>query len=304
MSTFIGRVRAFNRFYTRVIGVLHAKLAGSSYSLVEARLMFELAQRDHEGAELRRILDLDAGYLSRILGRLESAGLVRREQSDSDARRQVVGLTAGGRTAFDDLERRQIASVEELVAPLSPTQLDELTSAMATIESILGERPAPRTVVLRSPEPGDLGWVVSRNGALYAQEQGWGIKYEALVAKIVAEYAGRPSDSGEAGWIAEVDGRPVGAIFCMKDDERTARLRLLLVDPAARGMGIGERLVDECLRFAGRSGYDRITLWTVSTQHAARRIYERAGFTLDDESPFDGFGTPLTAQNWSRHLPA
>ncbi|WP_028932753.1 bifunctional helix-turn-helix transcriptional regulator/GNAT family N-acetyltransferase [Pseudonocardia spinosispora] len=303
MSTTVARVRAFNRFYTRVIGVLHAKLVGSSYSLVEARLMFELAGRDHEGAELRRLLDLDAGYLSRILGKLESAGLVRRTQSPSDARRQVIGLTAEGRTAFDDLERRQIASVEELVAPLSPSQCDELTSAMTAIESALGTRPAPHTVVLRSPEPGDLGWVISRNGALYAREQGWGISYEALVATIVAEYASRPSDPREAGWIAEVDGRRVGAIFCMKDDDRTARLRLLLVDPAARGMGIGERLVGECLRFAGRSGYERITLWTVSTQHAARRIYERAGFTLDDESPFDGFGMPLTAQNWSRHLP-
>lgn len=301
IASSVARVRSFNRFYTRVIGVLQAGLAGSSYSLVEARLLFELAQRDHEGTELRRTLGLDAGYLSRILSRLDTLGLICR-QSHSDGRRQVIGLTEAGRAAFDDLERGQIASVAELLAPLAPAQRDTLTTAMASIEATLGEGSTPRGFVLRSPEPGDLGWVVSRNGALYAREQGWGIEYEALVARIVADYAGRPADPRESGWIAEVDGRPVGAIFCMRDDEQTARLRLLLVDPSVRGMGIGERLVDECLRFAARSGYNRITLWTVSTQHAARRIYERAGFTLDDESPFDGFGKPLTGQNWSRRL--
>ena len=298
----VARVRAFNRFYTRVIGVLHAKLVGSPFSLAEARLLFELAQRDHEGSELRRILELDAGYLSRILSRLESAGLVQRQQSPADGRRQVLGLTGAGRAAFDDLDQRQASSVNELLASLSPAQLDSLTSAMATIESIIGEPATPRSFVLRSLEPGDLGWVVARNGALYAQEQGWGREYEALVARIIADYASRPADPGEAGWIAELAGQSVGAIFCMREDERTARLRLLLVEPSARGMSIGERLVEQCLRFATRSGYHRITLWTVSTQASARRIYQRAGFTVDDETPFDGFGKSLTAQNWSRSL--
>jgi DNA-binding MarR family transcriptional regulator/GNAT superfamily N-acetyltransferase len=296
----VGRVRAFNRFYTRVIGVLKADLAGSPYSLVEARLLYELAQRDHEGAELRRALGLDAGYFSRVLARLKSRGLVRRTPSGTDGRRQVLGLSDAGRAAFDDLDRRQSATVRDMLAPLSAVRRAELTEAMGTIQQALGDRPTPRTIVLRDPRPGDLGWVVSRNGALYAREQGWGLAYEALVARVVADYAARPASQGERGWIAEVEGRPVGAVFCMRDDERTARLRLLLVEPSARGMGIGARLVDECVRFAGLAGYERITLWTVSVLDAARRAYQRAGFTLDDESPFDGFGAPLTAQNWSR----
>jgi DNA-binding MarR family transcriptional regulator/GNAT superfamily N-acetyltransferase len=298
----VAQVRAFNRFYTRVIGVLRSELVGSPYSLVEARLLFELAQRDHEGAELRRALGLDAGYFSRVLGRLDTGGLIRREQSRTDGRRQLVGLTEAGRSAFDDLQRRQVAAIGDMLAPLSAGQRAELTTAMDTIRAMLGERPKRQGFVLRSPEPGELGWVVARNGALYEQEYGWGPKYEALVARVVADYAERQPDEREAGWIAEVAGRPVGAVFCMKDDEHTARLRLLLVEPSARGMGIGERLVEECLRFARRAGYIRITLWTVSVLDSARRIYQRAGFTLDNEEPFDSFGRPLIAQNWSRAL--
>jgi DNA-binding MarR family transcriptional regulator/GNAT superfamily N-acetyltransferase len=360
----VAQVRAFNRFYTRVIGVLQASLVGSSFSLIEARVLYELAQCDiggspgivaqahgspasarkqsgnrgdalsahqggaqsrdrsgghsHdqngsqenteggiEGAELRRLLDLDTGYLSRILSRLDTNGLVSREPYPTDARRQIVRLTDAGRAAFAALNKRQVNAVQDMLAPLTSEQQATLTAAMATIERTLGGRPA-RSFVLRPPEPGDLGWVVARHGSLYAQEYGWDASFEALVARIVADYADRHDPAREACWIAEVDGLPAGSVFCVADPDDpaggTAKLRLLLVEPSARGMGIGERLVDECLRFARRAGYRRITLWTNSVLHAARRIYQRAGFTLDEEQPHHSFGHDLVGQNWSREL--
>lgn len=304
----VAQIRAFNRFYTRVIGVLDGGHLGTRFSLVEARLLYELAHEAEQGSpvtDLRRRLHLDAGYLSRILGRLEADGLVRREQDPGDARRQVVALTGAGREAFADLDRRQVASVEDLLNPLSPDRRDALTGAMRTITEVLEPRSGPRGFVLRAPEPGDLGWVVSRHGALYAREYGWDATFEAMVTRIVADYAAGHDPARETGWIAEVDGRPVGSVFCMASDddpEHTAKLRLLLVEPSARGLGVGAGLVEQCLRFARRSGYTRITLWTNGALHAARRIYQGAGFTLDDETSRHAFGGMQVEQNWSRAL--
>lgn len=305
----VAQVRAFNRFYTRVIGVLRAGLLGSPYSLAEVRVLYELDQRAEtgiEGSELRRLLDLDAGYLSRILTRFDTNGLVRRQTYRGDARRQLVRLTEAGRVAFAALDKRQVESVRELLAPLSAEQQATLAEAMSTIERTLTGKPADRAFVLRAPAPGDLGWVVARHGALYAEEYGWDASFEALVARIVADYADKHDPAREAVWIAEVNGRPAGSVFCVTDADdptgRTARLRLLLVEPTARGMGIGDRLVEECIRFARRAGYSRITLWTNSVLHAARRIYQRAGFTLDEERGYRGFGHDLVGQDWSRPL--
>src|SRR5581483_4807807 len=222
-----------------------------------------------------------------------------------DARRQLVILTGAGQTAFADLDRRQVAAVEDLLRPLRPDQREALTRAMRTITDLLEPRSERRAFVLRPPAPGDLGWVVSRHGALYAREYGWDATFEAMVARIVADYAAGHDPAREAGWIAEVDGQPAGSVFCVASDDdpaHTAKLRLLLVEPSARGLGIGGRLVEECLRFARRAGYTRITLWTNGALHAARRIYTDAGFTLDDETTRVAFGGVQVEQNWSRDL--
>lgn len=299
----VAQVRSFNRFYTRVIGVLTDGLVGTPYSLTEARVLFELAQRDTiDTSDLRRLLDLDAGYLSRILARFVADGLVSREQSATDARRHVVGLTEPGRAAFTVLEAHQIAAVEQLLEPLSAQQRANVAAAMGTLRDALGDTPHPQGYVLRTPEPGDLGWVVARHGALYAAEYGWDASFEALVAGVVADYADRHDPVRDAAWIAEVEGEPVGCVFCVAGDASTAKLRLLLVEPSARGMGIGARLVEECLRFARRAGYSRITLWTNDALTQARRIYEHAGFHLDEQAPHHSFGHDLIGQNWSREL--
>lgn len=306
MATEVDDVRTFNRFYTRVLGLLGPRLAGSPFGLTEARVLFEIAHRDDAAvADLRRDLDLDAGYLSRILSAFTADGLVVREQSKVDGRRQVVRLTAAGRTAFGSLDRLQAGAIDELLAPLDDSERHELVTSMSRIRRVLGPRstPARSTVVLRSPGPGDLGWVIERHGARYAAEYGWDASFEALVARIVADFAERRDDTRQAAWIAEVDGERVGCVFCTSSDASdTARLRLLLVEPSARGAGIGARLVDECLRFAKRSGYSRITLWTNDVLHSARRIYERAGFRCDRREPHRSFGHDLVGEYWSRDL--
>lgn len=304
MSSVIDDVRGFNRFYTRVLGLLRPNLAGSSFGLTEARVLFELAHGDDVAvAELRRDLDLDAGYLSRILSTLTAGGLVVREQSTSDGRRQVVRLTTAGRQAFAELDQRQAAAIDDLVEPLNDGQRAALVDAMERIRRLLGDRPPRAGVVLRPPEPGDLGWVIERHGARYAAEYGWNSSFEALVARIIADFAGRADASREAAWIAEVDGVRAGCVFCTAADERdTAQLRLLLVEPFARGAGVGTRLVDECLRFAQRARYRRITLWTNDVLLAARRIYERAGFICDRREPHRSFGADLVGEYWSRTL--
>jgi DNA-binding MarR family transcriptional regulator/GNAT superfamily N-acetyltransferase len=298
----VGAVRAFNRFYTNLIGVLTEGLLHTPYSLTEARVIFELAQRDlHEVTALRRSLDLDAGYLSRILSRFEADGLVRRERSADDARRQVAGLTGRGREVYRELDGRSGEQIGRLLAGLDEADQRRLVGAMEAIEGLLGERRRPEMYVLRAFGPGDFGWVVQRHGAIYAAEYGWDATFEALVARVVADYVEGRDERSDA-WIAEVDGEPAGCVFCVRESERVARLRLLLVEPSARGLGIGGRLVEECLRFARRAGYDEMVLWTNDVLADARRIYQRAGFTLAEEGPHHSFGHDLVEQTWRRTL--
>ena len=304
MTSVVEDVRGFNRFYTRVLGLLRPDLAGSSFGLTEARVLFELAHRDDVAvSELRRDLDLDAGYLSRILSGFSTSGLVAREKSAADGRRQVVRLTADGQRAFAELDQLQAGAIATMLAPLNEGQRAELVTSMGRIRRTLGDEPHWRGLVLRPPAPGDLGWVVERHGYRYAAEYGWDTTFEALVARIVADFAERDDSKREAAWIAELDGERVGCVFCTAADAKdTARLRLLIVEPSARGAGVGTRLVDECLLFARRAGYRRITLWTNDVLVAARRIYERAGFRCDRREPHHSFGHDLVGEYWSRDL--
>jgi DNA-binding MarR family transcriptional regulator/predicted GNAT family acetyltransferase len=293
----IGAVREFNRVYTNLIGLLHGSYLDSPYSLTEARVLFELAQgSEAEISALRGALDIDAGYLSRILARFETDGLITRERSAADARRRVIALTGPGRQAFAELDQRSAADIAGLLGRLTDAEQQRLTAAMGTIRDIVTADP-PAAFVLRAPQPGDLGWVIGRNAALYAQEYGWDASYEALVAQIVADFASR-DDPGEAAWIAELDGSPVGCVFCVRKSETTAQLRLLLVEPRARGRGLGARLVAECLAFARRAGYTEIVLWTNDVLTSARHIYQRAGFELIDSDRHHSFGHDLVGQNW------
>jgi DNA-binding MarR family transcriptional regulator/GNAT superfamily N-acetyltransferase len=298
----IDAVRAFNRFYTNVIGVLSEGLLKTPYSLTEARVIFELGRRDAcEVSALRRTLDLDAGYLSRMLSRFGADGLVRRERDPDDARRQVVGLTGRGREVYRDLDARSGEQIGRILSGLPEDDQRRLVGAMGGIERILGDRPRPAAYLLRPLASGDYGWVVQRHGALYAAEYGWDAGFEALVARIVADHVDHRGP-GEDAWIAEVGGEPVGCVFCVRKSERVAQLRLLLVEPAARGLGIGARLVEECVRFARRTGYDEMVLWTNDVLTAARRIYERAGFELVEEGPHRSFGHDLVEQTWRLKL--
>jgi DNA-binding MarR family transcriptional regulator/N-acetylglutamate synthase-like GNAT family acetyltransferase len=298
----IEAVRAFNRFYTARVGALRDGLLATAHPLPEARVLFELGRRGTiDAADLRRILDLDGGYLSRLLARLEEKGLVARERSPDDGRRQRLALTDAGRTAYETLDERSAAEIGALLDGLDDTGRARLLGAMDTVREILEGAPRPAPFVLRPPKPGEYGWVVQRHGALYA-EHGWDASFEALVARVVADFVEHRDPARESAWIAEVAGRPVGSIFCVRNDDDTAQLRLLLVDPAARCMGIGEALVDECVRFARTAGYARLRLWTNSTLAAARRIYRRAGFELVSEATSPRFGQDFTEQDWELAL--
>jgi DNA-binding MarR family transcriptional regulator/GNAT superfamily N-acetyltransferase len=300
----VADVRAFTRFYTRVIGLLDRGYLESPYSATEARVLFELANHGrYEVADLRASLGLDAGYLSRILTRFEGDDLVVREPSPGDGRRQAVRLTDKGRKVFEGLDERSSAEVGALLSEVPESDRRRLVTAMTTIHRVLGDVPPP-AYVLRPPRPGDLGWIVQRHGVRYAEESGFDETFEALVAGVVADFGGGHDPNREAAWIAEVDGEPVGSIFCVRQDDETAKLRLLLVEPSVRGMGIGARLVEECLRFARRGGYQRITLWTVAGLDSARRIYERVGFVLVDEQPRRLFGCDVVGQTWTRSFEA
>lgn len=300
----ITAVRTFNRSYTKFLGALNEGLLHSPYSLTEARILFELAQRDStEVAELRRELDLDAGYLSRVLARFEDNNLVRRERSATDGRRQVVRLTEHGRGTFRTLDARSTEQVRRLLSGLDETGQRSLVDAMDVIKQQV-ERASSNAgeVVLRPPGPGDYGWVVHRNGLWYAREYGWDHGYEGLVARIIADYLEDHDPRREAGWIAELRGEPVGSVFCVREDDVTAKLRLLLVEPSARGAGVGTRLVDECVSFARKVGYRAMQLWTVDKLAAARRIYQRAGFTLVAEERKALFGDEVVGQTWRLEL--
>jgi DNA-binding MarR family transcriptional regulator/GNAT superfamily N-acetyltransferase len=300
-------VRAFNRFWTQQIGLLQAGLVDTPYSLTEARVLFELAQHEAtDQADLRTALQLDAGYLTRVVGRLKDAGLVTAERSPDDGRRQVIRLTKRGRAEFGTLDLRSNEATAAMLEGVPVAQRRRLVAAMTTIEDTLAPRPGepPRAYLLREPGPGDLGWMVQRNGALYAAEYGWDQSYEALVAEIVADFGQDHDPARERAWIAEVDGEPVGCVLCVRRDDEAAQLRILLVDPAARGLGIGARLVAECIGFARTAGYRSLVLWTNDMLVSARRIYEAAGFELVDEESHHSFGQDLVGQTWRLDLEA
>jgi DNA-binding MarR family transcriptional regulator/N-acetylglutamate synthase-like GNAT family acetyltransferase len=301
-SNQIAEWRAFNRFWTKLVGALNAGLLDSPYSLAEVRVVFELAHRSPTTSSAIRVaLGLDSGYLSRILTRLKDDGVVTSSRSAVDGRRQELTLTRNGRRLFASLDRRADDEIRSLLDPLSPASRRRLLGAMRVVRALLDDREVTSSFVLRPLEPGDLGWVLERHGALYRHEHGFDDAFEALVAKVLGDYATRHDPKKENGWIAERDGERVGSIFCMKKTARTAQLRLLLVEPSARGAGIGWRLVDECIRFATRAGYREMILWTKDVLHDARRIYERAGFELvDQEDETDSAGAH--GQHWRRAL--
>ena len=299
----IEAVRRFNRFYTRQIGVLQEGLLRSPFSLAEARVLYELAQRDQPtAAELCKELGLDAGYLSRILRGFARRGLIEKRPSRSDGRQSLLALSADGRAAFRLLEQAARDQIGTLLEPLPASGQGRLLQAMRTIETLLGA-PEPRVpYILRAHQPGDLGWIVHRHGVLYAEEYGFDQQFEALVAEIVAQFVRHHDPRRERCWIAERYGAPVGSVLLVRQSDDVAKLRLLLVEPAARGLGIGARLVEECTRFARRAGYRRITLWTNSVLHAARRIYEQAGYRLVHEEAHHSFGQDLIGETWELAL--
>jgi DNA-binding MarR family transcriptional regulator/N-acetylglutamate synthase-like GNAT family acetyltransferase len=303
-ATRAAAVRRFNRFYTHRIGVLPEKLLQSPFSLTEVRVLYELAQRARPAASgIAKDLGLDAGYLSRILRGFETRGLVRRTPSETDARQSLLALTPKGRKIFAALDKASTQEVNGMLVTLSEEQQNRLLGAMRTIEDILNPAPEAKVpYILRPPQPGDMGWVVQAHGMLYAREHGWNEEFEALVAEIVAKFIRQFDARRERCWIVEREGRNVGCVFLVRESDEEAKLRLLLVEAEARGLGIGKRLVDECIRFARRAGYRRITLWTNDVLHAARHIYEQAGFRLVEEKPHHSFGHDLVAQTWQIDL--
>jgi DNA-binding MarR family transcriptional regulator/N-acetylglutamate synthase-like GNAT family acetyltransferase len=304
MSDAVAELRAFNRFYTGRLGVLAPRFLATPHTLAEARLLFELGQDEQvEVAVLRRRMRIDAGHLSRLLAKLERRGLVARERSASDARRQLARLTAAGADEFALLDRRSADETGAQLARLTAHDRRRLVAALAEARRLLDGAPetAP-AVVLRAPRAGELGWIVQRHGELYAEEYGWNAEFEAYVARIVADYAGEHDPAREAAWIAEVDGVAAGCVLCVRRDDAVAMLRVLLVEPRARGLGLGRRLVDECIAFARAAGYRELTLFTIDALVHARRIYERAGFELVDEERHHSFGHDLVGQNWTLAL--
>jgi DNA-binding MarR family transcriptional regulator/GNAT superfamily N-acetyltransferase len=319
-ATAIAAVRGFNRFYTRQLGLLDRGLLGSEYTLTEARVLYELARRERSSAaDISRELGLDAGYLSRMLRNFARRGYVTRSQSRKDARRSWLGLTARGRAAFLPLDRAARRQIAGMIRPLSGEERQRLVLAMNTAQGLLEKSPhragrAPdrpaaagkagsvASYRLRAPQVGDLGWVIHRQGLLYAQEYGWDDSYEHLVAEILVGFVRKFDASGERAWIAECDGHVVGSVFLVRKSAAVARLRLLYVEPDARGLGIGRHLVTECIAFARARGYRRLTLWTNDVLTSARRIYEAADFRLVRQQRHHSFGKDLVGQTWDLAL--
>ena len=297
-------VRGFNRFYTKQIGLLRNGYLQSTFSLTQVRVLYELA---HHGGltatDLSKELGLDPGYLSRILLGFSKLGLLLRTSSERDARQTYLSLSQKGKKMFVQLDSKTQAEIETMLARLSPGDQILLVGAMQAIERLLGASSESKTpYLLRPHQPGDIGWVIHRHGALYAQEYGWDERFEALVAEIAAKFVQKFDPKRERCWIAERDGSITGSVFLVRESERVARLRLLLVEPTARGLGIGNRLVDECTRFARQAGYKKITLWTQSILHAARHIYKKAGYRLVKQERHREFGYDLTGETWELNL--
>jgi DNA-binding MarR family transcriptional regulator/N-acetylglutamate synthase-like GNAT family acetyltransferase len=297
------RVRQFNRFYTRQIGLLHEGLLESPFSLTEMRVLYELAQREQTTAsQLVADLNLDPGYLSRILRGFQNKRLIRRTTSRTDARQQQIALSPSGHSTFLPYDERSTQEVAAMLQQLPPAGQERLLDAIRTIERLLGPPSKAPAYLLREHRPGDIGWVIERHGALYASEYGWTMEFEALVAEIAAAFLNHLDPARERCWIAERDGVNLGCVFLVKKDDHTAKLRLLLVEPQARGLGIGRRLVHECIAFARKAGYRKITLWTQSILLPARQLYADAGFRLLESKPNRSFGADLISETWDLDL--
>ena len=303
-GTKIDAVRRFNRFFTRRIGTLREGLLHTPYSLTESRILFEIANRDEATASaLSAELGLDPGYLSRVLAGLERMGLIEKTPSGTDARRLLLTLTSEGRDAFALLDARSREEVGEMLGELSEDEQRRLLEAMRDIERVLDRSfKYSEPFFLRTHEPGDMGWVVHRHGLLYAREYGWDERFEALVAQIVADFINNFDPATERCWIAEMEGERVGCAFVVGAGDKVAKIRLLLVEPRARGLGLGNRLVEECVRFARSRGYEKLVLWTNDVLEDARRIYERKGFALVEQEEHHSFGKDLVGQNWELTL--
>jgi DNA-binding MarR family transcriptional regulator/predicted GNAT family acetyltransferase len=298
----IAAVRRFNRRYTRTMGVLQEGLLQSRFSLTEARVLYELAQQSTSATRLGRDLGLDSGYLSRILQRFEQEGLLRKTQSNIDRRQSELSLTDAGRLAFAPLEDRARQEIGALLATLSEDAQAALVTAMATVESLVDARQSSAPWLLRHHRPGDIGWVIARHGALYAREYGLDARFEALVAKVAGDFLAAHDPAREGCWIAERDGCNLGSVFVVRQDDDVAKLRLLIVEPAARGFGIGRRLVAEAISFARAAGYRQMTLWTNDVLIAARAIYQQAGFSLVATAPHSDFGPAMLGEEWEMPL--
>jgi DNA-binding MarR family transcriptional regulator/predicted N-acetyltransferase YhbS len=300
----VAAVRAFSRFYTRKLGIIEPKLLDSPWTLQEARIIYEIAaRRTCTATDLVRVLGLDAGYLSRTLQALRRRQTVARKPSKTDRRAAELALTAKGRAAFAELDRRSRSEVAGLLGRLEAADRAGIVDAMRRIERALEPQThQPASFLLRSHRPGDIGWIISRHGALYAQESGWDISFEALAAEIAAQFIRSYDASREHCWIAEIGGEPVGSVFLVKASDEVAKLRLLLVERKARGLGVGRALTEQCIRFAKAAGYTSITLWTQSILVAARGIYQRAGFRRVREEKHHSFGADLVGETWEMKL--
>jgi DNA-binding MarR family transcriptional regulator/GNAT superfamily N-acetyltransferase len=302
----IAAIREFNRFYTRQLGILNEHLYHSPHSLTEVRILYELANRDQLTAtDLCRDLGLNAGYVSRIVSRFARKGLIRKVALKSDARQSGLSLTPKGRQAFAPLNKRSHDEVAAMLEKLGAPEQAHLSNAMRQIQDLVGQRPQPQPrvpYILRPPRNGDMGWIVYRHGTLYSQEYGYDEHFEALVAEIVAKYVNHYDPQKEHCWIAERESEVVGSVFLVKHSKNTAKLRLLYVEPQARGLGIGKRLVEECVRFGRQAGYQKIILWTQSELRSARHVYEQAGFLLVEEKPHHSWTRDLVAETWELKL--
>lgn len=300
----VDAVRSFNRFYTKQIGVLQEGLLGSPFSLTEVRVLYELAHREQPTAsELGRDLGLDPGYLSRMLRGFERRGFVVKARSKGDGRQSLLSLTARGRRAFCPLNARAHDEVAVMLRRLAAPDQDRVIAGMRTIETLLGDRTESRVpCLLRPHRPGDMGWIIHRHGVLYAKEYGWDATFEALVAEIAARFIQRFNAKRERCWIAEREGEIVGSVFLVEKSKTVGQLRLMYVEPEARGLGLGSRLADECVRFARQVGYRKVVLWTNSVLLAARHIYEKAGFRLIASEPHHSFGHDLIGETWELDL--
>ena len=303
LSRTVAKVRHFSRFYTRRMGVLQEAFLDSALSLPEGRVVYEIAQGGKVSARnLVADLDLDPGYLSRLLKRLETRGFLRRVVSKKDARQQLLTLTPAGKHEYGKIDQRAQSEVEELISALTPNERNELGQALATVERLMSDTTRPAKVTFRDLRPGDIGWIISRHGALYTEEYNWDPTFEAMVARVGAEFIDNRKSDNERAWIAEIDGRIVGSVFLVHKTDKIAKLRLLYVEPDARGHRIGRRLVEKCVEHARSCGYRRMTLWTNDILTAARAIYQSLGFKLVQSEPHHSFGHDLVGEIWELEL--